>query len=47
MLQASDIITCLDLEPHPEGGFYKRFYTGLPFSAPQGVRPVSSSIYYL
>jgi len=47
MLEATEIITCLDLEPHPEGGFYKRFYTGQSFSLSQGVRPISSSIYYL
>ncbi|MDB5988111.1 MAG: cupin [Nevskia sp.] len=41
-------IARLDLQPHPEGGWFRRIYTAdqqLPCE--QGVRPLATSIYYL
>lgn len=42
-MTASEIVSLLGLEPHPEGGFYKQTFAD---AAPQG-RPVSTLIYYL
>ena len=47
---AKDLIKLLQLEPHPEGGFYARTYDGggrpaVPTEA--GPRPPLTSIYYL
>ncbi|MDD2817005.1 MAG: cupin domain-containing protein [Thiotrichaceae bacterium] len=43
-------ITELGLEPHPEGGFYRRNYTADCYVLPENfaaARPVASAIYYL
>ncbi|MEN9847275.1 MAG: hypothetical protein RL368_15 [Pseudomonadota bacterium] len=43
-------ITELGLEPHPEGGFYRRSYTANCRALPENFaseRPVASAIYYL
>ncbi|MBC9714959.1 cupin domain-containing protein [Streptomyces sp. TRM66268-LWL] len=38
----------LELEPHGEGGYFRRIYTSPHTTqAPQGERPSASSIYYL
>ncbi|HZR36613.1 MAG TPA: cupin domain-containing protein [Nevskia sp.] len=38
----------LGLEPHPEGGYFRRIYTSPHAHAtPQGGRPLCTSIYYL
>lgn len=44
-----NIITQLDLEPHPEGGWYKRTYTAAEVynDTPTSTRPLGSAIYYL
>jgi len=39
-----DYIRALDLEPHPEGGHYRRTFTA---SDAAGARPVSTAIHYL
>jgi predicted cupin superfamily sugar epimerase len=49
-MTADDWIACLQLEPHPEGGYFRRSYTAeltlvLPDRA--GQRPVATAIYYL
>ena len=49
-MTADDWIACLQLEPHPEGGYFRRSYTAeltlvLPDRA--GPRPVATAIYYL
>lgn len=45
---AHQYITQLELEPHPEGGFYKRIYESpLLCQTPIGERPLSTSIHYL
>ena len=45
---AQHYIQKLDLEPHPEGGFYKRIYQSpLHCQTPNGQRPLSTSIHYL
>lgn len=43
-------IAALGLEPHPEGGFYRRNYTAECCVSPENFaaeRPVASAIYYL
>jgi len=43
-------ITELGLEPHPEGGFYRRSYTANCRTLPEtfaAERPIASAIYYL
>lgn len=43
-------ITELGLEPHPEGGFYRRSYTANYCVLPENftaARPIASAIYYL
>ena len=42
--RAKRLIECLDLRPHPEGGWYRRNYLAAAFA---GNRAVSSAIYYL
>lgn len=38
----------LDLEPHPEGGWYRRTWAGIdPVTTPAGVRPAATLIYFL
>ncbi|WP_020408052.1 cupin domain-containing protein [Hahella ganghwensis] len=38
----------LGLEPHPEGGYYRRFFTSnTNISTPTGERPSATMIYYL
>ena len=51
---AEDIITALDLQPHPEGGYYRETYRGeltLPADALPasyaGPRAIATGIYYL
>lgn len=45
---AQQYIEQLKLEPHPEGGFYKRIYESpLLCQTPAGERPLSTSIHYL
>jgi predicted cupin superfamily sugar epimerase len=41
---AEEIIRLLELEPHPEGGFYRRTFED---TAAPGERPASTAIYYL
>lgn len=43
-----DWIARLGLEPHPEGGWYRRIYTDARhYELPAGPRPLASSIHYL
>lgn len=43
-----DWISELGLEPHPEGGWFRRIYTSPhTVSLPQGERPLATSIHYL
>lgn len=42
--RAAELIAELRLEPHIEGGHYRRFHTA---AAPHGVRPALSAIHYL
>ncbi|MGH6980447.1 MAG: cupin domain-containing protein, partial [Stellaceae bacterium] len=44
MRAADDIITALDLKPHPEGGWYRETYRS---DAPPGTRAATTAIYYL
>lgn len=44
MTSARDIITRLDLQPHPEGGWYRETWRA---EAPEGQRPAGTAIYYL
>ncbi|WP_262689437.1 cupin domain-containing protein [Kordiimonas aestuarii] len=44
MISAQDIIALLKLEPHPEGGFYRRTYR---HKAGPGERGFGTAIYYL
>ncbi len=38
----------LNLEPHPEGGWFRRYYTSpVPVETPGGVRPAVTMIHYL
>jgi predicted cupin superfamily sugar epimerase len=41
---AAAVAAALGLEPHPEGGFFKRWFTDV---AADGARPAASSILYL
>lgn len=43
-LGAREIIRLLDLEPHPEGGWYRQTFAD---TATVGDRPASTAIYYL
>jgi uncharacterized protein len=43
-----DWVARLGLEPHPEGGYFKRIYTSpRPFVTDRGERALVTSIYYL
>jgi hypothetical protein len=44
MRPGESLIAALGLEPHPEGGWYRRTWAA---DAPAGARPVGSAIYYL
>ena len=49
-MTAEDWIARLQLEPHPEGGYFRRSYTaGLTLLLPDraGPRPAATAIYYL
>ncbi|WP_061961667.1 cupin domain-containing protein [Demequina flava] len=40
--------SALDLEPHPEGGWFKRMWTGtVPVDTAGGIRPAATCIHYL
>ncbi len=43
-LDARDIAAALDMQPHPEGGFYKEIWRDSP---PGGGRGAGTAIYYL
>lgn len=50
MLGAQQVIDALNLQAHPEGGFYAETFRGetLPFALPQrGARSASTAIYFL
>lgn len=48
MTSAQDWIEALALEPHPEGGYYKRIYASHHSTdTAQGQRPSATSIHYL
>jgi predicted cupin superfamily sugar epimerase len=48
IMTAEEIKKFLNLEPHPEGGFYRRTYAAsVALELPRGVRPASTAIYYL
>jgi predicted cupin superfamily sugar epimerase len=48
IMTAEEIKNFLNLEPHPEGGFYRRTYaTSAALDLPRGARPVGTAIYYL
>jgi hypothetical protein len=44
MRPGESLIAALGLEPHPEGGWYRRTWVA---AAPAGTRPAGSAIYYL
>jgi hypothetical protein len=44
MRPGESLIAALGLEPHPEGGWYRRTWAA---EAPAGTRPAGSAIYYL
>jgi predicted cupin superfamily sugar epimerase len=44
MRPGESLIAALALEPHPEGGWYRRTWVA---EAPDGTRPAGSAIYYL
>lgn len=47
-MSGRDLAAELGLEPHPEGGYFRRIYTSpRPFAAAQGQRALATSIYYL
>lgn len=43
-LGAREIVRLLDLQPHPEGGWYRQTFVD---EAVNGARPASTAIYYL
>ena len=43
-MTADDIIEKLQLQPHPEGGFYRQTWVA---DAPDGERPAGTAIYFL
>ncbi len=48
MSAAVDWVRRLGLEPHPEGGYFRRIYTaGRNVDTATGARPLATSIYYL
>lgn len=47
-MHASELIESLELEPHPEGGHYRRLFTSPhKLATPAGERPSMTAIYYL
>jgi uncharacterized protein len=44
---AEEVIQLLRLAPHPEGGFYRQTFRGLPIAGAEGERFASTAIYYL
>jgi predicted cupin superfamily sugar epimerase len=44
-LSGNEVIRLLDLQPHPEGGWYRQAFRDTP--AADGGRPVSTAIYFL
>jgi uncharacterized protein len=47
-MQALDIVRQLQLQPHPEGGWYRELYrSGRQVLTPVAARPALTSIYYL
>lgn len=45
---AAEIVRTLDLQPHPEGGFFRELYRAEAMVAtPRGPRPASTAIYFL
>ena len=47
-MSGPDWISKLELEPHPEGGYFKRIYTSTATHlGVTGERPLATSIYYL
>lgn len=49
MQTLQDIVTALDLEPHPEGGYYRRTFKNAegPATEEGGNRGFATAIYYL
>ncbi len=48
MTKAASVIQQLQLQPHPEGGYYRETYRSTEkVSLPDKIRNVSTSIYYL
>ncbi|HMP93066.1 MAG TPA: cupin domain-containing protein, partial [Phnomibacter sp.] len=48
MLRLQHLITTLNLQPHPEGGFFAETYrSALLVDTPTGPRPASTAIYFL
>ena len=46
--EASQLVTQLEMQAHPEGGFYKRCFTSATeIETPWGPRPSATMIYYL
>jgi predicted cupin superfamily sugar epimerase len=43
-LSAEEIVRLLDMQPHPEGGWFRETYRD---AAPEGERAASTAIYYL
>ena len=43
-MTADEIIAHLNLEPHPEGGFYRQTWID---NAPEGTRPAGTAIFFL
>ena len=47
-MRERELIDSLGLEPHPEGGYFRRVYTSpYPYEAEGGPRVTVTSIYYL
>ena len=47
-LAVPDRARLLELEPHPEGGWYRRTWAGeSPVETPSGMRPAATLIYFL
>jgi predicted cupin superfamily sugar epimerase len=45
---AAEIVRTLELQPHPEGGFYRELYRATEMvHLPRGPRPASTAIYFL
>lgn len=48
IMTAEEIKKFLNLEAHPEGGFYRRTYAAsAALDLPRGIRPAGTAIYYL